>query len=145
MPRQNTRTSAQLTRHVGELTDFSTALIALAELVPERTTLGQITFFLLAGIADIKGSAATFTEIKEAVGPAVNRSLHTTYRLFLDRPSRRSDTGKSRDGLGWLYREENPDDNRQKFLKLTDAGRLVLAEVVEAMNGASPTNGAQAA
>lgn len=123
-----TRTASanELTLRVGELADFSTVMLTLAELVPERTTLAQMSFFLLAAAADLKGRAATFTEIRDAVGPAVNRSLHTTYKLFLDRPLKRSDYKSDRIGLGWLTREMDPDDNRRNYLRLTKAGKAVI-------------------
>lgn len=131
------RRSDQLTLRVGDLTDFSTALIVLAELSPERMTLAQMTFFLSAAIADLAGKPGTFSTLKEAVGPIVNRSLHTTYKAFLDKPMKRSDYESKRQGLGWLTREENPADNREKFLRLTAQGRNVIAELLEALDGAA--------
>lgn len=120
---------------VGALRDFSAALIELAEQAPERTTVAQMAFFLLAGMADAAGKPATFTEIKEAVGPAVNRSLHTTYKVFLDRIQRRSDTDATRQGLGWLTREEDREDNRRKYLRLTPKGRAVINSLIETLGG----------
>lgn len=130
------RRSDTLTLRVGDLTDFSTALIVLAELAPERTTMAQMTFFLVAATADLAGKPATFSSIKEAVGPLVNKSLHTTYKVFLDKPLKRSDYESKREGLGWLSREENPQDNREKFLRLTAQGRNIIAELLEAIDGA---------
>ena len=120
-----------LALRVGELTDYSTVMLTLAEMVPERTTLAQMTFFLLAAIADLGGKPATFTDIKEAVGPAVNRSLHTTYKLFLDRPLKRSDYESNRQGLGWLTREMDPNDNRKNYLRLTSSGRAIIKMVLD--------------
>src|SRR3546814_14484898 len=62
-------------------------MIALAEFAPDRMTMAQGVFFLLAASADIAGKPTTFTEIKEAQGEAINRSLHSTYRVLLT-PSR---------------------------------------------------------
>src|SRR3546814_1559155 len=70
----------QLFKHVGALGDLSSAMIALAEFAPDRMTMAQGVFFLLAASADIAGKPTTFTEIKEAQGEAINRSLHSTYR-----------------------------------------------------------------
>jgi hypothetical protein len=117
------------------LRTFSEALIKLAEQAPERTTTGQMAFFVLAGIADATGKPATFTEIKEQVGNAINRSLHTTYKVFLDRELRRSDTDSKRAGLGWLTREEDQDDNRRKYLRLTPEGWRVLRELELKLRG----------
>lgn len=123
-----------LALHVRDLRNFSTALIALAEQAPERTTVAQMVFFLLAGMADAAGKPATFTELKEAAGDSINRSLHTTYKLFLDRPQTRSDYDSKRQGLGWLTREIDPRDNRRNYLRLTPKGRSVLLGLLETIN-----------
>ena len=133
MTKKNGQSSgATLTLSLNELKTFSTALMHLAELVPERTTGSQLTFFLFAAMADIRKSPTTFNEIREAVGPAIGRSLHTTYRVFLD-GNRSSDHNRAK-GLGWLHTETDPHDNRRKYLHLTDKGREVLqgiADIVE--------------
>lgn len=115
-----------------DLKELTEPLLRLAELVPERTTLAQMSFFLLAARADLLGKPSTFTEIRDAVGPAVNRSLHTTYKLFLDRPLKRSDYESTRTGLGWLTREMDSADNRRNFLRLTPVGKAILAGVLPA-------------
>ena len=112
--------------------DLSKSLLILANEAPERTTLAQMTFFLLAGTADLAGKPSTFTEIRDRVGPTVNRSLHTTYKVFLDRPLKRSDYQSKRQGLGWLTREIDPQDNRRNYLRLTAKGRRVLAKALGA-------------
>lgn len=112
------------------ISELADPLLLLAELVPERTTLAQMSFFLLAARADLVGKPSTFTEIRDAVGPAVNRSLHTTYKLFLDKPLRRSDYESTRVGLGWLTREMDPADNRRNYLRLTRAGKEVLRSIL---------------
>jgi hypothetical protein len=73
-----------------ELKRFSTSLVVLAELAPDRMTLSQLTFFLFAAIADMSKRPATFSGIQDAVGPRIQRSMHTTYKVLLD-GSRRSD------------------------------------------------------
>lgn len=123
------KSAATLTLSLNELRTFSTALMHLAELVPERTTGSQLTFFLFAAMADIRNSPTTFNEIREAVGPAIGRSLHTTYRVFLD-GNRSSDHNRAK-GLGWLRTETDPHDNRRKYLHLTDKGRAVLQGVAD--------------
>jgi hypothetical protein len=112
-----------------ELRIFAEAMTYLAEQAPERTTAAQMAFFVFAAIGDALGKPRTSTEIKDELGPVVNRSLHTTYKVFLDREQRRSDTDTRRQGLGWLTREEDPDDNRRKYLRLTKRGRAVLQEL----------------
>jgi hypothetical protein len=127
--RMATRKPDPLFKHAGGLADLSSAMIVLAEEAPERMTCAQMVFFLLAGAADLAGRPTTFTEIYEAQGEAINRSLHSTYRQLL-KPSRTFPKA-----LGWLDRTENPADNREKLLKLTPKGRKVIAEVVAALTG----------
>lgn len=122
-----------LFKHVRALHDFSSAVMTLAEFAPERMTLAQGVFFLLAAAADIAGRPATFTTVKEAAGPRVNRSLHTTYKVLLDEGRKRGE--KREDGLGWLTREENKADQREKYLRLTPKGREVVRELVVASTG----------
>lgn len=130
---QTVKRSDPLFASLGELRSFSTALMLLAEHTPERMTLAQMVFFLYAGMADLRGTPATFTEIKEAAGPRINRSLHTTYKSLLS-GARRSDRPKSaQTGLNWLRRDENPLDNREKLLRLTPKGRQILTELLETL------------
>ena len=128
--------ASKLSQHVGEFGNFAAAVIRLGEMVPERTTLSQVSFFLLAALADLSGKPATFSTIRDAAGGKINRSMHTTYKLFLsgDRRRRRAAEGAS-EGLGWLYRLENPDDNREKFLRLTPEGRQIMRELYTALTG----------
>lgn len=118
-----------LFKSVSDFADFSAAMIVLAEMAPERMTLSQAIFFVLTATADLAGKDPTYSDVKDAVGDKINRSLHTTYRILLE-PSRAYPNG-----LGWLKQEANPDDNRVKFLRLTREGRRVMAEVLEAMKG----------
>jgi hypothetical protein len=118
-----------LTTSVSAFADFSAGLMVIAELAPERLTCSQVIFFLLTGTADIAGRDPTYTDIKEAVGDKINKSLNTTYRIFLE-PSRLYPNG-----LGWLKQEPNPDDNRVKFLRLTKKGKDVMRQTLEALRG----------
>jgi hypothetical protein len=126
MPERN---SDRLFTSAGDLRSFSQAMTILADLAPERMTLSQAIFFVLAGTADLAGQDPTYSEIKLAVGDKINRSLNTTYRILLG-PSRLYPNG-----LGWLRQEINPQDNREKFLRLTDEGRRVLDQVATAIDG----------
>jgi len=118
--------------HASALRDFSSGLIALAEAAPERMTFAQGVFFLFAGLADLAGKPATFSELRESVGGPISRSLHTTYKVFLDETDRQR---RGQQALGWLSRETDPMDNRYKYLRLTKKGREVLASVIEAVSG----------
>lgn len=124
-------------RRALELRNFSTALIAAADLAPDRMTLSQLTFFLFAAMADIRGTPATFSDIRDAAGPRVRKSMHTTYKILLD-GNRRSDRVDT-PGVDWLRREEDPLDNRRKFLRLTPKGRNVVQAIVNASSGGQVT------
>jgi hypothetical protein len=113
------------------LRNFSAGLIVLAELSPRQLTAAQLAFFLTAGLADRAGRASTFTDLKDAVGPTVNRSLHTTYKVFLKEGRVRD--GDRVTGLGWLKADLDPLDHRRKFLRLTNAGQRVIDEVAAAI------------
>lgn len=113
--------------HVGDLARFSAAMIVCAEMAPHRMTISQVIFFVTAAAAIVAGKQPTYTDIKDAIGEEVGRSLNTTYRVLLER---------SRiypNALQWLKRETNPADNREQIFDLTPKGRKVLKEVIEAM------------
>ncbi|MBA4172819.1 MAG: hypothetical protein C0511_09245 [Hyphomicrobium sp.] len=124
--------NGSLIGHVADLRSFSSGLLALAEVTPERVSAPQLLFFLFAGLADLAGKPATFTEIKEMVGGPISRSLHTTYKVFLSDNDR--EPGRQV-ALGWLMRETDRSDNRRKYLRLTKEGREVMTEVVRAITG----------
>lgn len=130
--RTTTKASGSLIAHVSDLRTFSSGLLALTELGPERLTLAQSTFFLFAGIADLAGGPATFTELRDLIGPTMSRSLHTTYKVFLGEDEREA---KRQQALGWLLRETDAKDNRRKYLRLTNEGRRVMSEVIRAVTG----------
>ena len=123
----DTPTNKEMQQSIASFQSLSAALLILGELAPERMTLSQAVFFILAGSADLTGKKTTFTDIKDKVGDTLNRSLHTTYRILM-RPSRQYPKG-----LGWLDSEVNPDDNRVKFLRLTPEGRRVMQTVANAL------------
>lgn len=118
-------------RHTPALRDFSAALIVLSELAPRHLSMAQACFFMVAGLADRAGTATTYTDLKETLGPQVGRSLNTTYKIFLKEGRKRG--GERIEGLGWLVGELDPTDNRRKFLKLTRAGHRVIDEVAAAL------------
>lgn len=124
-------TNAERKQLTPALKNFSAGLIVLAELAPRQLTMAQSAFFLTAALADRAGRATTFTELKEVLGPEVNRSLHTTYKIFLSEGRLRE--GERIHGLGWLEAEVDPRDNRRKFLRLTRSGQRVVDEIAAAL------------
>ncbi|MBX9795939.1 MAG: hypothetical protein K2Y03_03535 [Sphingomonas sp.] len=118
-----------LYRRVRGLHDLSSAILVLAENASDRMTLPQAVFFLAAAAADMAGKPETYTEIKEAVGPIINRSLHSTYKVFLE--EHEVSEGSRQAALGWLYRETDRRDQRRKYLRLTSEGRAVISALLE--------------
>lgn len=112
-----------------ELKNFNNALVRLASMAPERLSLPQAVFFIEAARADLSGQPATFTELRDRTGPAISRSLHTTYKVFLDAKNREP---KRQTALGWLTREIDAEDNRRKYLRLTAKGRRIIEELIQA-------------
>jgi hypothetical protein len=113
------------------LRNFSAGMIVLSEVAPRHLTMAQASFFLTAALADRAGRAATYTDLKETLGPLVSRSLNTTYKIFLKEGRMRD--GERIEGVGWLTAEVDPLDNRRKFLRLTRTGQRVIDEVAAAI------------
>jgi hypothetical protein len=124
---QKTPSTSSLIPFMRDFRAFSTALLVIGELSPERMTLSQTVFFIIAGMTEINGGTPTFSAIKETIGDTLNRSLHTTYRILME-PSKAFPNG-----LGWLQTEVNPNDNRVKFITLTAEGRKVMEAVGRAI------------
>lgn len=121
------RPSRPLRESLDELGLLATALQALAERSPQRLTTAQVTFFLKAALRDVEGKATTFTGVRDEVGPSIRRSLHTTYRVFME-PSRNFPSA-----LCWLEGRTTASDLRAKTLHLTAEGEAVLRHVLGKM------------
>ncbi len=115
---------------IGDLRGLARTMAVLAELAPDRMALSQAIFFLTAAAEDLAGKRPTYTDVRALLGDEINRTLHTTYRIVLE-PSRVYPKG-----LGWMTRVQNPNDNREWFLKLTPKGKSVVNRVVEALEQA---------
>jgi hypothetical protein len=55
--------------------------------------------------------------------------LRTSYKVFLDRKDREA---TRRTALGWLIRQVDEQENRRKYLRLTQNGRQFIEELMEA-------------
>ncbi len=95
-------------------------MIVVAESMPKRMTASQVIFFVAAASADLKGHAPTYSQIKDYIGEGVARSLHSTYRVLLEK------CPAYPNGLGLLCQERNPADHREYFLRLTPKGRKLM-------------------
>jgi hypothetical protein len=120
--------STMLAMSAGLLGRFGNAVNMIAQRLPPRVSMGQMAFFLLAGARDAAGRPATYSELREDLGPRGD-SIKTTYAIFLQ-------TSRTfPDALDWLWQEPNPDDRRQKHLRLTEKGEQVLRELTVSLNG----------
>ena len=119
MQKPNT-TKNSLFKHASQLATSSAFLIYLAEAGSDRLTVSQAAFFALAAAADASGRPATRSRLLSASGADFRPSLKNSYRQLLP-PSRVYPSA-----LGWLEPEENPDDSREQFLRLSEVGRNVV-------------------
>ena len=109
-----------------ELRAATSLLLAIAERGSDRLTLSQAAFFLFAAKAEVLGKPATRTQLLQASGADFRPSIRNSYRQLLP-PSR-----VYPNGLGWIEPHENPRDAREKLLKLSDAGRRVIEDALNA-------------
>lgn len=119
-------TSLPLWKRVSELGSFSAALLYLAEVGSDRLSMTQAAFFMLAATADAAGRPATRAQLIQTY-PEFFLGSRNSYRQLLE-PSRVYPKA-----LGWLQAEENPNDLREQFLRLTDEGRSVVAGALLAL------------
>lgn len=106
---------------VGPLASLSGGLLYLALEGHDRLTINQAAFFFLVAAADARGRPLTLTDIMEANDLALGKSIQNSYKVFLE-PHGRNPKDFA---LGWLTREPDPDDERRKFLRLTEKGKEV--------------------
>ena len=79
-------------------------------------------------IAEIRKKAGSDKLGEELLGQSIGRS----YQLFL------KPTKKEPDALGWAYVEENEDDRREKFLRLTPEGEAVAIKIASYLKSPKP-------
>lgn len=118
---------ASLKKRVGDWRGFGNALLQLAEDTPERVTLSQMTFFTHAALADLMGSPATLTDLKETLC-TLRRTIHSTYKIFLD-PS-----PQFPNGLGWLKQIQDQRDKRVKHIHLTEDGLKTIKKALDTLH-----------
>lgn len=113
------------------LEDLGAALAAVATLAHDRVTVKQSLFFMTVAHANAMGHSITLRDVVEQFdgSGSLGRAIRKSYAVFL------APTHSYPDGLDWLYQEEDPDDRRYKYLRLTDKGRAVVAGIVEAHRG----------
>ena len=123
------QTSSQIGASARQLTGFCKALSHLSTTGIERLTVVQALFFTLIAKAEARGHQLTLADIFNAHGDDLNKSVKNTDKVLLE---------KSRqypDGLGWLTRIPNPDDELENFLRLTPFGCRVVEKQLDELNG----------
>ena len=128
------RSVSELQLHAKDFIDFTSVLMGIAPELPDRTTLSQLIVFLAIANFDLQGKATTMTDLKEALGPVIGKSLHTTYQVFLDRELKRNDRPTVK-GLGWITQEADRADFRRNYLKLTAKGREIMRDILVNLKG----------
>lgn len=121
---RSARSASSLVKSVAEITKLARLLSVAARIGNDRLTVGQLTFFLLAAEGDARGNPLTLTQVMGAGDSILNPSISNTYKVLLA-PTKTHPTG-----LGWLARHIDPDDERRKFLTVTDLGRAALFEML---------------
>lgn len=117
---------------VKPLAGLSATMLYLAQSGNDRLTINQAAFFLIAAAADARGRPMTVSEIMEGAEGILNPSLQNTYKVLLE-PNRRDYKDI---GLGWLEREPDPDDERRRYLRVTDKGWNVVRAALLALGHA---------
>lgn len=113
-------------RSARDLEDLGAALAELAARAHDRLTVKQSLFFITVAFAHSMNRSITLTDVMTqfAGSGSLGGAIRKSYDVFLP--------GK---GLGWITQEENEDDRRIKFLKLTDEGLRITNIVLKAMRG----------
>ena len=141
-----------LSGSVREFVLLKSSLLALATVLPERTTLRQATGLAALLLEIAMGRQVTLTDLAASVGedsdgqPIFGRSPERVMDKF------RLPTRKEHDALshlsgadrtaalrqmprGWIVAVENEDDRRCKFLELTPAGLNVAQQLAARIRG----------
>lgn len=120
-PLTEKKKNKELFASVKPLASLSAALLYLAEAGHDRLTINQAAFFLLVAAADARGRPLTLMELLESTEGVIGRSIQNSYKVLLDPHGREPKSF----ALGWLTREPDPDDERRKYLRLTEKGKSV--------------------
>lgn len=123
-----TQKKSALFASVKPLASLSAAFLYLAEAGHDRLTINQAAFFLLVAAADARGAPLTLTELIEGTDGVLGKSIVNSYKALLEPHGRTKDFA-----LGWITREPDPDDERRKYLRLTDKGKEVARAALMAL------------
>lgn len=129
---------ASIKTHAWTFSTFSAALQKLAQELPPRVTLRQMLTFAMIVEEVSMGRNITIAHVREKAGAdkhgdeLLGQSIGRSYQLFL------KPTKKEPDALGWAYVEENEDDRREKFLRLTPEGEAVAIKIASYLKSPKP-------
>jgi hypothetical protein len=113
---------------------LSQALRLVAAELPQRTSLRQLLAFVTVAQIAAEGRSVTLSELNEILGddaagiPMLGVSFDRVFDTFIE-PTRRMP-----DRLGWCFKEEDPDDLRKKYLRLTPKGWAVAQRLIDSLN-----------
>jgi hypothetical protein len=93
----------------------------------DRLTVNQAAFFLIVAEADAAGTPMTASEVIDKSNGSLNVSLANTYKVLLE-PSHKD---YREIALGWLRQEIDLEDQRRKYLRLTEKGRGLVMQALK--------------
>lgn len=120
---------ASVSSHAWTFTLFSAAIQELANELPNRVSVRQLLVFAMILENVSLGHSVTIADLREKAGSdktgadLLGQSIGRSYQVFC------KPTKKEPDNLGWVEVEENEDDRRQKFLRLTKEGEAVASKL----------------
>jgi DNA-binding MarR family transcriptional regulator len=117
---QHEQENEGLWKSAGMLNDWSRALLRLSERGSSGLTVSQLAFFAVAAAENIAGHPKTQSQIIQMHGDCMSKAIRNTYRQLLP-PSHAYPKA-----IGWLRKEDDPQDDRSKYLVLTEIGREVV-------------------
>lgn len=112
---------------------LAAALALIARAVPDRVTIRQTLGLALVAYADSMGRSITLKDLQELGGytddgrRVIGQSIERTMDTF------REPNDRNPDALGWVRVEEDPNDRRKKYLRLTPLGIQALTRVRNAL------------
>lgn len=132
---QHTTSTQTLSAFAGDMKNLKLALELLSSALPERTSARRVTAFVALAHHVTMGHEITLSELAESMG--LDREgkpvLGAAYDRVLD--PFRGPTKRDPDALDWVTTEEDPDDRRKKYLRLTKEGQKVVHLLASIIGG----------
>lgn len=129
MTKENTASGSLPSRTARDLEILGSALRVMATEMPARVTLRQCLFLMTVAYAHVTNRSVTVRSIRTFLGDNLGKSIEKSFHLFLE------PTDRDPDRLGWITQVQDPNDLRNKELKLTKAGMDFLVPIIESVEG----------